>query len=728
MKTDQATVEASGVISRVLFVKVETGFTVAHFTPEDTELHHVIVGELPPVCEGDPVRIRGHYEDDRRFGRRIRVDYLEPLLPSNSIGVEKYLSSGTIPGVGKRLAARIVLYFGDDVARVLDEEPERLSEVPGLGSKKAEAIASVWKERVAARRMLVALYGMGIGVALANRLREAYGPEAVKVTTETPYRLAREVHGVGFLTADRLARSVGIDAHSPQRIAAGMEFYLDNQASEGHCYYPAERLASEVAEFLEVDLVEVEAVLKEAVKERRVIRDDRWGDGEISLPSLKRAEDGVARSLVRLTSPAELPAKKIAAALDAGVRSSTVDLTIEQVDALNTVLHNNCAIITGGPGTGKTTVIKAVIAALRNLNVETMLCAPTGRAARRMTEATGVEAKTIHRALEFNPGEARFGRDRSNPLEASAVVVDEVSMVDVTLMDALLSAITTGTRLLLVGDKDQLESVGPGAVLRDCIGSSKVPCVTLQQIHRQAAESLIIVNSHRVLAGEWLKLEAPAGKPADFFYMEKDDPEECVSALVELVKNRIPSRFGFDPIRDVQMLTPMYKGPLGAQNLNALLQQALNADGQEFRRGERAFRKGDRVMQLRNNYIKEVFNGDVGFVEYVLPDGIIIRNSENRKIKYEESDLDELTLAYAVTVHKSQGSEYPVVVLVLHTQHYVMLRRNLIYTALTRGKQLVVLVGARRAVRRAIQNDVTHKRFTRLSEKIRDAKVNSDNE
>ena len=721
--------DKTGTITRVVFVNAATGFTVAHLTADDNPLPQVIVGELPPLAEGDPVRVKGRFEDDRRFGRRVRVETIEPLLPTTAAGVEKYLGSGSIPGIGKRLAQRIVEHLGEDVSQILDEDPERLREVPGIGRKKAEALAEVWQERVSQRRMLVALYGMGVGVALANRLRELYGSEAARVVAENPYRLAREVHGVGFLTADRLARAAGLAPDAPARIEAGIAFFLETQATEGHCFYPAEKLVEEVAGFLELDVMRVEPVLKEAVRNGTVVEESRWGDGEIALPWLKRSEDGAVRSLLRLMEPGpRLPQQRLSAAIDSGVRSSAVDLSMEQVDALAMALRHPVTIITGGPGTGKTTVIKAVIAAWRNLNMEALLCAPTGRAAKRMTEATGVEARTIHRLLEFDPSEAQFARDEGNPLPATAVVVDEVSMVDVWLMDSLLRALAPGTRLLLVGDKDQLESVGPGAVLRDCIGSGLVPCATLQEIHRQAAESLIIVNSHRILAGERPRTDPVSGRRPDFYFMEKEEPDDCLASLVELVRSRIPARFGFDPVRDVQVLTPMYKGALGAQNLNSMLQAALNPQGQEFRRGDRSYRSGDRVMQIRNNYTKEVFNGDVGFVDQVLSDGLVVRLTDGRKVKYDELDLDELTLAYAVTVHKSQGSEYPVVVLVMHTQHYVMLRRNLFYTALTRGKQLAVILGSGRAVRRAVANDVTHKRFTRLAEKLKEGRRTGDHD
>jgi exodeoxyribonuclease V alpha subunit len=427
-----------------------------------------------------------------------------------------------------------------------------------------------------------------------------------------------------------------------------------------------------------------------------------------------------AQSLRRLLArPVSLDNGSLLRAIEWGIRCTRMDLTMEQVEAVRTALLSSCSIITGGPGTGKTTVIRALIGALRHLNEEVQLCAPTGRAAKRMTEATGMEARTIHRLLEFRPETSSFGRNRHYPVAATTVIVDEVSMIDVELMASLLEALSTGTRLVLVGDKDQLESVGPGAVLRDLIDSESLPCTRFSKIHRQAEASLIVVNSHRILNGQWLRSEAGAGRPADFFFMERPDPQQCLETVKELLTTRIPRKFGFDPIRDVQLITPMYKGTIGAQNLNAELQAALNPSGKEVRKGERAFRIGDRVMQLRNNYDKEVFNGDVGFVEGAGDQGLRVRMSDGRSVAYEDSELDELTLAYAVTVHKAQGSEYPAVVMAVHTQHFVMLRRNLLYTGITRGKKLVVLVGTERAARMAIRNDRTRTRFTQLAARLR---------
>ncbi|MBM4353400.1 MAG: ATP-dependent RecD-like DNA helicase [Deltaproteobacteria bacterium] len=714
-------VAGTGQITRIVFVNPTNGYTVAHYVPEGSEKVEVVVGVMPAVSEGDLVRIAGRRVVDPKFGNQIRLDHIEPMLPNSADGTRRWLGSGAIPGVGPATAQRLVEFFGDDLLTVLDVYPERLTEVPGIGSKKGEAIARAWHQKVTSRRMLVGLYGMGLGNALSGRLVAQYGENAVRIASENPYRLAREVRGVGFLTADRLARTLGIAQNAPIRIEGGILYYLDQQGGEGHCFVPREVLVEQAAEFLGVDILEVEAVLGRMQQERLIVIETRYGGDDLYTPRLLRCEFDSARHIARLLrSSDDRPQARLRRALEQGISFIRLDLTEEQVQAVWTALCNRCTIITGGPGTGKTTVIKALISALRYLNEEVALCAPTGRAAKRMTETTGVEARTIHRLLEYNPGEGRFQRDADRPIDATAVIVDEVSMIDIELMAALLAALPADTRLILVGDKDQLESVGPGAVLRDLIDSGTVPCIRFTQIHRQAERSLIVVNSHRVLRGEQLSTNsAPGGNP-DFFFMERGDPEACSDSIVELVRDRIPSRFRFDPIRDVQVLAPMHKGSLGAQNLNERLQKELNPTGQEMRKGDRAFRRGDRVMQIKNNYDKEVFNGDVGFVDSVAMDKLFVIMSDGRRVVYDDSDLEELVLAYAVTVHKSQGSEYPVVVMPIHTQHYVMLRRNLLYTAMTRGKKLVVVVGTRRAVALAIRNDQTRQRFTRLADRVRE--------
>ena len=719
--SSMAEIDIKGQIRRVVFVNPTNGYTVAHCVADGAQQHEVIVGNMPSLTEGDLVRVMGKRVNDPRFGRQVRVEYVEPLLPTSLEGTERYLASGAIHGVGKVTARSLVEFFKEDLLEVLEGAPDRLTEAPGIGKVKARAIALSWREKVASRRTMVGLYGLGLGTALATRMVTLYGEKAVGVVKANPYRLASEVKGVGFLTADRLAHGIGIEKESPARIRAGIQYFLDNQAGEGHCFYPVERLVSETAQFLELEIMDIEPQLKGLVEEGLLRCEARFGDDEVYLPRLFNAEVDTAQAVAKLLAQGvSEPEARLRRALEAGIRTTKLDLTLEQIEALWLALSARCAIITGGPGTGKTTVIKALIFALRHLNEEVQLCAPTGRAAKRMTETTGLEARTIHRMLEYNPSNGNFGRDDSNPVAATAIIVDEVSMIDVELMAGLLAAVHPGCRLILVGDKDQLESVGPGAVLRDLIAAEVVPVARFTQIHRQAERSLIVVNSHRILNGNWFQTKQGSDERADFFFLERTTPEECLETLTEMIQYRIPRKFGLDPVRDVQVITPMYKGVLGAQNLNQTLQDALNPNGTAVKKGDRVFRVGDRVMQIRNNYDKEVFNGDVGFVDGIAPDGLVVRMGDGRRVKYGDSDLDELTLAYAVTVHKSQGSEYPAVVMAVHTQHYVMLRRNLLYTGITRGKRLVVLVGTRRAAQVAISNDQTRKRYTRLSPRVRE--------
>lgn len=719
----------NGQIKRVVYVNPANGYSVVHFVPEGRSRVEVVVGIMLSVSEGDLVRVTGKQVMDSRFGLQIKAELVEPVLPSSVEGVTRYLASGVIHGVGPVLAQRLAEFFGEALPEVLERESGRLREVPGIGEKKAESIAQGWQEKVASRRLLVSLYGLGVGSGLAMRLLARYGSDSFGVVRDTPYRMAREVKGVGFLTADRLAQSHGIEKDSPDRIEAGLSYYLDNQSNEGHCFMPRERLIRECSEFLEVDVVAVEQVIGGMLEEGALRQEHRFEGEDIYVPRLYNAEvdcaQGISRLLEGIGRHGETSLRE---ALERGVRAIRMELTLEQIEAIWGALTNKCAIITGGPGTGKTTVIRALIASLRHLNEEVQLCAPTGRAAKRMTETTGMEARTIHRLLEYNPSKGDFGRDAEHPIATDAVIVDEVSMIDVELMTALLAALAAGTRLVLVGDKDQLESVGPGAVLRDCISSEVVPVRRFTQIHRQAEQSLIVVNSHRVLRGRQLQTRAREGGRSDFFFMEEPEPEECLEKLLELLRNRIPRKFGLNPIRDIQVLTPMYKGILGAKNLNETLQRVLNPSGSEVRKGDRVFRTGDRVMQVKNNYDKEVFNGDVGFIESIISGGVAVRMSDGRKVAYTDSDLEELVLAYTVTVHKSQGSEYPAVVMVLHNQHWVMLRRNLFYTGLTRGKKLVVVIGSRRAIATAIRNDQTRKRHTRLSERLRSMRKYGDHD
>lgn len=708
----------TGRVSRIIYLNADSGYTVAHLNLDEGGPPVVLVGIMPALSESDRIRVEGRWVQDKRFGKQLRVERFVPIAPTVD-GVERYLASGAIPGVAKRTAAKLAEHFGEELADVLENAPHRLSEIKGLGQAKIQRIVEAWRQKSGSRSQLIALHSFGLGPSLANKLLTLYKGTAVQLVKTNPYRLAKEVRGIGFLTADRIGQNVGIDRNSPDRIEAGLFYFLEDQSSEGHCFFPLSRLVAECANFLGVEPDLVQAIVTRLGELGALAIEPDASDARVYLPQLFNAETSITRRMAELLANKEATHPDvIREALGHSLEASTVDLTPEQIGALQLCMENPVAVLTGGPGTGKTTVIKALIAGLRHLNAEVLLCAPTGRAAKRMTETTGMEAKTIHRLLEYQPASGEFVRNENYPLSLDALIVDEVSMIDLPLMDALVRSLPPSARLLLVGDKDQLESVGPGAVLRDLIDSGSIPIATLTQIHRQARRSLIVVNAHRVNSGQPLLLRNEFHDEPDFFVMERDNPEAAADTIVELVSNRIPPRFTLNPVRDIQVLTPMYKGNLGAANLNARLQEALNPGQKKIRKGDREFRVGDRIMQIKNNYNKEVFNGDIGFVEAIDEDCLQARMVDGRLVEFEDDDLDEVQLAYAVTVHKSQGSEYPAVLVVMHEQHHIMLRRNLLYTAITRGKQLVMCIGTAKALNRAIRNDMTRLRFTRLGERI----------
>jgi exodeoxyribonuclease V alpha subunit len=737
LKTSNVTIE--GVVERVTFESPSSGFRILKVAVPGRPERLAVIGTFPPATVGARVRVRGRIEQDRKHGEQLRAESVVELAPDTLAGLEKYLASGLIRGVGPKLAARIVATFGLNSLRVLDEDTDRLTEVEGLGEKRRTALMRAWREQRAVRDVMVFLQAHGASASLATRIVRRYGPHAMNIVSREPYRLALDVNGVGFKTADRIAATIGIQPDSPERMHAGVLQVVHDLTLAGHVWTAEREVTTRAAQMLGLahDDEDVPERLGRALEAsllsgRVAIEPGQPGaDRAVYSGDMYAAEVRLAARLGEL-STASAPALRDAnRALAEFEMQARMELAPEQRHAVEAAARHQVLVVTGGPGVGKTTIVRAILAMLAKGSVLVRLAAPTGRAAKRMSEATGAEATTLHRLLEFDPKSGRFKRDRHAPIEAGAIVVDEASMLDLPMADALCQAVAPGTRLLLVGDVDQLPSVGPGAVLRDVIASRAIPCVRLETIFRQAARSLIVTNAHRINGGQPPVSAAPAAD-ADFFVIERSDPERARETVIELVTSRIPHRFGLDPVRDIQVLTPMNRGPAGAIALNQALQAALNPpalsapgpsdpDAAALVRGSRTFRAGDKVMQLRNDYEKNVYNGDVGRVVRIEPDqvGMTVRFDE-RDVAFEASDLDDLVLAYACTVHKSQGSEYPAVVIPLLTTHFIMLSKNLLYTAITRGKRLVVLVCDPRALDIALSGRRREERRTRLTDRLTD--------
>jgi exodeoxyribonuclease V alpha subunit len=725
----------SGVVERVTFHNPDTGFAVLRVQARGRRGPVAVVGVVPSVAAGEYVEAVGAWVFDREHGEQFKADELRCTPPQTAEGVEKYLGSGLVKGIGPRLAREIVKVFGERTLAVIDECPSFLREVKGIGPRRIQAIREGWKHHQAVRAIMVFLQSHGVGTAKAVRIYKTYGERAVELVRENPYRLATDVWGFGFKTADELARRLGFDPKSLERARAALRFLLQRLSQEGHVAYPEPALLDPalLADMAGVTDIPAEVMTAAAEAERQagdVVRETAAVVPRAAscpchpllyLKPLFLAELGVARSLLRLREgdhplPPSLDA-------DAAVRAVEAEMGLElapaQREAVAGAARHKVLVVTGGPGVGKTTIVRGILEIFSGRGLCIGLCAPTGRAAKRLAEATGREAKTIHRLLEFDPALGGFKRDAANPLDLDLLVMDEASMVDVALMHQLVRAVPPRACLVLVGDVDQLPSVGPGAVLADVIASGAVPVVRLTEVFRQAGRSWIVRAAHAVRRGE-LPESAPPGE-GDFYFVECDEPAAVVDRVVAMVRDRIPKRFGLDPFRDVQVLTPMNRTELGAHALNARLQAVLNppAGGPEVERFGWKFRKGDKVLQTRNNYQKEVFNGDVGRIAAIdETEREVVVDFDCRAVTYDFGELDELSLAFAMTVHKSQGSEYPAVVMPLHTQHFPMLRRNLLYTGLTRGRRLVVLVGRRRALELAASRQDEGRRCTRLRERL----------
>ena len=708
----------AGLVERVTYQNAENGFCVIRVKARGHRELITVVGHAAAISAGEWITAAGDWVNDRTHGQQFKARFLKASAPTSVEGIEKYLASGMIRGIGPVYAKKLLRTFGEKVFDVIEAEPDRLREVDGIGPVRASRIVAAWAEQKVVREIMVFLHSHGVGTARAVRIYKTYGADAVQVMSENPYRLARDIRGIGFKTADAIAMKLGVDKTAMIRVRAGISYALTEAMDEGHCGLPSAELMPLAEKLLEVPQNLIGTALDLELADGTVIA-DRLGETDcVFLASLHRAERAVAERLLTLTR-GKLPWASIDPdkAIPWIERRTGLRLAESQKAAVAIALGSKVLVITGGPGVGKTTIVNAILRILAAKDVKLLLCAPTGRAAKRMNEATGFEAKTIHRLLEVDPKGGGFRRDTENPLDCDLLVIDETSMVDVLLMHALLKAVPDKAALLVVGDVDQLPSVGPGQVLADMIASAAVPVVRLTEVFRQAAKSQVTVNAHRINQGIIPDLRKPEAE-SDFYFVEADDPETAVPRIIELVSNRIPRRFGLDPIRDVQVLCPMNRGGVGARSLNIELQAALNPAGD--RKVERfgwTFAPGDKVMQIENDYDKEVYNGDIGYVTSVEPDdGELTAIFDGRPVTYGFGELDALVPAYAATIHKSQGSEYPAVVIPVMTQHYTMLQRNLLYTGVTRGKRLVVLVGQKKAVAIAVRSVSGRRRWSKLRE------------
>jgi exodeoxyribonuclease V alpha subunit len=710
-----------GSVERVTFHSEESGFCVLRVKVRGQRDLVTVVGSAAVVTAGEYVECAGLWNNDRQHGLQFKAQQLRVVPPSTLEGIEKYLGSGMVKGIGPHFAKKLVGAFGETVFDIIEHDPDKLLGLEGIGPKRKERVTQAWAEQKVVREIMVFLQSHGVGTARAVRIYKTYGDQAVERVRENPYRLALDIHGIGFKTADAIAQRLGIPSDSLIRAQAGVRHMLQEISGQGHCAAYQQKLVETAAKMLEVPVPIVETAIQTELAEENLVKETIEGETALFLTPLYRSEKGVASHLARLLKGA-LPWGEIDThkAIPWVEEQTGLQLSPSQRQAVSSAVNGKVTVITGGPGVGKTTVVNSIITIVRAKGANIRLCAPTGRAAKRLSESTGLEAKTVHRLLEFDPKTMGFKHDHNDPLDADLVVIDEVSMMDIVLMNQLLRAVPDHTALLLVGDVDQLPSVGAGAVLADIIASGAIPTVCLTEIFRQAASSRIIVNAHRINQG--LLPEKSKGKEeSDFYFIQGETPEEIHAKLIQVVTKRIPARFGLHPINDVQVLTPMNRGGLGARSLNIDLQAQLNPEGYpRISRFGWTYAPNDKVIQTVNNYDKEVFNGDIGRVTRIdEEEGLVIIDFDGRMVEYETGELDEISLAYATSVHKSQGSEYPAVVIPLAMQHYMLLERNLLYTAVTRGKKLVVVIGQMKALAMAVKRTGSMKRLTNLQHRLK---------
>ncbi|MHB8882673.1 MAG: SF1B family DNA helicase RecD2 [Thermodesulfovibrionales bacterium] len=708
--------ELQGQLERITFHNDENHYTIAKIKVQGQKNLVTVVGNLVSVSPGEMLRLQGDWDIHPKYGQQFRVSSYETVIPATVKGIERYLGSGLIKGIGPVMAKRLINAFAEKTLDIIEHDSGRLTEVEGIGTKRIDLIRTAWAEQKEIREVMLFLQGHEVSAAYAARIFRQYGRDSIRVVRDNPYRLAADIFGVGFLTADKIARKLGIPEDAAIRAEEGILYVLQQMADEGHVYYPRAVLVEECFTVLAINEAIINASLEKLAADKRVIITEE----NVYLTLLYNAEKGIAEFLSSfLSSPRDPGLLTRDPSLESLQKDLSIHLAEKQKLAVLASLKTKVCIITGGPGTGKTTIIRAILSLYRRSGQRILLAAPTGRAAKRMSEVSGQEAKTIHRLLEFNPKLGGFSRNDSNPLGADLVIIDEASMIDTVLMYHLLRAVPRQAALIFVGDVDQLPSVGPGNVLRDIINSGTVQTIMLREIFRQSGESLIIRNAHRINNDEFPVLSSTYDVPQDFYFIECEDPEEAAQKVVSFCAARIPQKFGYHPVRDIQVLSPMHRGIIGAANLNIELQRCLNPSTDLLIRGGRTLKTGDKVMQIRNNYDKDVFNGDIGTVLSIDREDQHIRvDFDGRPVTYEFAELDEIVLAYAISVHKSQGSEYPVVVMPLLTQHYMMLQKNLLYTAITRGKKLVIIVGTKKALGIAIRNNKPQMRHTGLRERL----------
>jgi len=723
-------VEVKGQVERITYANEENGYVIAKIKAPGRHDLITIVGNLFTITPGELLRLVGHWEHHAKYGEQLKVHSYESVLPATVRGIERYLGSGMIKGIGPIMAQRLVSAFGEKTLDIIEGSAERLLEVSGIGEKRVEMIRHAWEEQKEIRDVMVFLQGQGVSPAYAVRIYKHYGNDAIRVVRENPYRLAMDIFGIGFITADKIAEKLGIPKDSPVRAEAGAIYVLHELSDDGHVYYPYDSLVKRCAEVLQVDESKIPYALESIASQEKVFIEDlcvpnsepRTSNSRaVYLTPLYVAELGIVNRLKALFNyPKQLRLINTDEAISWTQKTLNIALSEKQIEAVKSSVNAKAMVVTGGPGTGKTTIINAIIKIYNKMGQKVLLAAPTGRAAKRMTETTGHEAKTIHRLLEYSPGGASFKKNESNPLEADLLIIDEASMVDTVLMYHFLKAVSPKATIILVGDVDQLPSVGPGNILKDIIGSEYIPTVRLNEIFRQSKESMIVVNAHRINSGHMPTTARDEKHRRDFYFFRVDEPEKVLEEIVNLCKEKIPSRFGYDPLNDIQVLTPMHKGTVGVANLNAVLQSELNPGKDELLRAGKTVKVGDKVIQTRNNYDKDVFNGDIGRVVAIDREiQEVVIDFDGRRVSYEFPELDEITLAYAISVHKSQGSEYPVVIMPILTQHFMLLQRNLLYTGITRGKRLVILIGTWKALAIAIKNNTPQKRYTMLKERLK---------